>query len=344
MSNIYHTKERFGYDTPDNGSQDISRVTTTGKIGLVADATSCSGWDCTIAGQFCPKGVPGASSSSYVCGVPRSELGEWGVGDGLRWIAAESRGGRPSYTDINPNPFTNGVPNPQGLPTHKWWVGSAAPYYDYPECHIPYNQPCNYGSALESEGLVDGDCCFGASSCVADIDISGGDICEPHRNKWNFAHDRRGADKDGCTLQPGSQCDYGTTGCCKDYRAWGGSNHRCEYTNRGADGEDNPKGQASGEYYNICVEGSPLTKKVAVAHGGDVSISNSDIRLKENVELIGKSPSNINIYKFNYIGDSTVYEGVIANELPWLSVKDANGYLTIDYNQIDVEFKKHIKL
>jgi hypothetical protein len=374
-------------------------------LEMPTDATSCSGWDCTIEGQFCPKGLPGSTSYAYTCGYPEtSELSNDHLTAGnLHWIArgdtrpscksfdyskdsqacslslqAAGKDGvpalstytgnphdyyekheglvsckngnwvstqRPSYTDINPNPQPSGVPNPQGLPTHKWWVGSKAPYYDFPECHIPYNQPCNYGSPLESEGLVGGECCFGASTCVADIHILGGDICEPHRNKWNYAHDRRGEDAAGCTLQPGSECDYGTTGCCKDYRAWGGENHRCEYTSRGADDKGSPTGQAFGEYYDICVKGSPLIPQGEdVKHSGDQAISNSDIRLKENVELIGKSPSNINIYKFNYIGDSTVYEGVIANELPWLSVKDANGYLTIDYNQIDVEFKKHIKL
>ena len=30
-------------------------------------ATSCKGWDCTIEGQKCPKGVPGASRSDYIC-------------------------------------------------------------------------------------------------------------------------------------------------------------------------------------------------------------------------------------------------------------------------------------
>jgi len=87
------------------------------------------------------------------------------------------------------------------------------------------------------------------------------------------------------------------------------------------------------------------------ARGGGTSATSSglgglgfsDIRLKDNVELIGKSPSNINIYKFNYKGDSTVYEGVIANELPWASVEASNGYLMVDYNKIDVELKKHDK-
>ena len=66
----------------------------------------------------------------------------------------------------------------------------------------------------------------------------------------------------------------------------------------------------------------------------------SDIRLKENVELIGKSPSNINIYKFNYKGKDTVYEGVMAQEVPWASIEDQNGYLMVDYSKVDVDFKK----
>ena len=69
----------------------------------------------------------------------------------------------------------------------------------------------------------------------------------------------------------------------------------------------------------------------------------SGIRLKENVELIGKSPSNINIYKFNYKNNPTTYQGAMAHEVPWASVKHSNGYMMIDYNQIDVEFKKWLK-
>lgn len=66
----------------------------------------------------------------------------------------------------------------------------------------------------------------------------------------------------------------------------------------------------------------------------------SDIRLKENIELIGKSPSNINIYKFNYKNNPTTYQGAMAHEVPWASVKHDNGYMMIDYNKIDVELKK----
>tara|TARA_R100001463_G_scaffold32373_1_gene72638 strand:+ start:126 stop:1544 length:1419 start_codon:yes stop_codon:yes gene_type:complete len=67
----------------------------------------------------------------------------------------------------------------------------------------------------------------------------------------------------------------------------------------------------------------------------------SDIRLKENVELIGKSPSNINIYKFNYKNNPTTYQGAMAHEVPWASVKHSNGYMMVDYNLLDVDFKKY---
>jgi hypothetical protein len=66
----------------------------------------------------------------------------------------------------------------------------------------------------------------------------------------------------------------------------------------------------------------------------------SDKRLKENIELIGKSPCNINIYKFNYKNNPTTYQGVMADEVSWASVKHPNGYMMVDYNKIDVEFKK----
>ena len=66
----------------------------------------------------------------------------------------------------------------------------------------------------------------------------------------------------------------------------------------------------------------------------------SDIRLKDNIEFIGQSPSNINIYKFNYLNDPTIYQGVMAQDVPWASAKSDNGYLMVDYNKVDVEFKK----
>ena len=83
------------------------------------------------------------------------------------------------------------------------------------------------------------------------------------------------------------------------------------------------------------------TSSTSTGLGSFGSYGFSDIRLKENVELIGKSPSNINIYKFNYKNNPTTYQGAMAHEVPWASVKHSNGYMMVDYNKIDVNFKKY---
>jgi hypothetical protein len=66
----------------------------------------------------------------------------------------------------------------------------------------------------------------------------------------------------------------------------------------------------------------------------------SDIRLKDNIKLVGKSPSNINIYTFNYKGSDDTYQGVMAQEVPWASSLHDNGYLMVDYSKTDVEFRR----
>lgn len=71
----------------------------------------------------------------------------------------------------------------------------------------------------------------------------------------------------------------------------------------------------------------------------------SDISYKENLKLIGQSPSGINIYEFNYIGEEGLYQGVIAQELVDTEFKsalsfDENGKYLVNYDKIDVEFKK----
>jgi hypothetical protein len=76
---------------------------------------------------------------------------------------------------------------------------------------------------------------------------------------------------------------------------------------------------------------------------GSVAALASDIRLKKNIKLVGKSPSNINIYNFEYIDSKYgegVYQGVMANEVPFASVLNEDGYYMVDYDVIDVDFKK----
>ena len=65
-------------------------------------------------------------------------------------------------------------------------------------------------------------------------------------------------------------------------------------------------------------------------------------RLKENISLIGKSNNGINIYSWNYkqgVYDQGTYTGVMAQEVPWATVK-VGDYLHVDYTKVDVEFNK----
>ena len=69
----------------------------------------------------------------------------------------------------------------------------------------------------------------------------------------------------------------------------------------------------------------------------------SDRRLKKNINLIGKSPSGLNIYSFEYkdskYGEG-LFQGVMSDEIPQEAVNNINGYDTVNYNMLDVEFKK----
>jgi len=73
---------------------------------------------------------------------------------------------------------------------------------------------------------------------------------------------------------------------------------------------------------------------------GAFTAYNSDIRLKDDINLIGKSPSGINIYTFKYKGDDKKYQGVMAHQVPHASIVNDEGYLMVDYNKLDVEFKE----
>ena len=66
----------------------------------------------------------------------------------------------------------------------------------------------------------------------------------------------------------------------------------------------------------------------------------SDVQLKEDIKLVGKSPSGLNVYNFKYIGEDETYQGVMAQEVPWAASIADNGYLQVDYSKVDVDFKK----
>lgn len=76
----------------------------------------------------------------------------------------------------------------------------------------------------------------------------------------------------------------------------------------------------------------------------------SDIRLKENIKIIGASDSGIPVYNFSYINDpeGTIYQGAMAQDLlvlcPESVVIGENGYYAVDYSLIDIDFKAVSKL
>ena len=54
----------------------------------------------------------------------------------------------------------------------------------------------------------------------------------------------------------------------------------------------------------------------------------SDIRLKDDINLVGKSPSWELIFThFKYKGDDKKYQGVMAHQVPHASFVDDDGYL-----------------
>ena len=76
----------------------------------------------------------------------------------------------------------------------------------------------------------------------------------------------------------------------------------------------------------------------------DAAVCLSDKRLKKSITKVGTSPSGINIYRFEYIDPKLygggVFEGVMAQEVPEASILGKNGYYSVDYNKLDVTFKR----
>ena len=95
----------------------------------------------------------------------------------------------------------------------------------------------------------------------------------------------------------------------------------------------------SGVFGSEGILGKPIEKA-----GKWLSKVFSDVHLKENIDFVGKSDSGINVYEWNYNNDKkNRYRGVLAHELKQnhedAVIKTDKG-LAVDYDKIDVEFKK----
>ena len=64
----------------------------------------------------------------------------------------------------------------------------------------------------------------------------------------------------------------------------------------------------------------------------------SDRRLKVNVEIVGKLPSGLHVYEFNYVWGGERQRGVMAQEvlqvIPQAVSVGPNGYMTVDYGMV----------
>ena len=80
---------------------------------------------------------------------------------------------------------------------------------------------------------------------------------------------------------------------------------------------------------------------------GTAMMAGSDRDLKKNIKKVGKSPSGVNMYEFEYKDKSNgegVYQGVMSDDLPKeiknKAVTTKNGIDAVDYSVLDVEFKR----
>lgn len=66
----------------------------------------------------------------------------------------------------------------------------------------------------------------------------------------------------------------------------------------------------------------------------------SDIRMKENIELVGQTPAGVNVYEFEYkdeykdLAGHGRFRGVMAHEVPHAAVAHASGMLMVDYSKV----------
>ena len=75
--------------------------------------------------------------------------------------------------------------------------------------------------------------------------------------------------------------------------------------------------------------------------GGVVMSMQSDIRLKNDIQLIGQSAKGVKLYSFRYNSDlDTVWIGAMAQDLlqdrPDAVSVDENGFYRVDYSRLDV--------
>ena len=70
----------------------------------------------------------------------------------------------------------------------------------------------------------------------------------------------------------------------------------------------------------------------------------SDLRLKTDITRIGTAAHGLPLYTFRYIGETDVYEGVMAQDVlhvvPSAVSVAEDGYYRVDYEQLGIPFRR----
>ena len=70
----------------------------------------------------------------------------------------------------------------------------------------------------------------------------------------------------------------------------------------------------------------------------------SDVRLKTNVTRIGTAAHGLPLYTFCYVGETDLYEGVMAQDvlhvMPSAVSVAEDGYYRVDYEQLGIPFRR----
>ena len=79
--------------------------------------------------------------------------------------------------------------------------------------------------------------------------------------------------------------------------------------------------------------------------GGGGGGRRSDIALKHDIVPLGYLASGLGYYRFSYIGSSTAYVGVMAQEvervMPDAVTRGSDGYLRVYYDRLGIKFQKY---
>lgn len=77
---------------------------------------------------------------------------------------------------------------------------------------------------------------------------------------------------------------------------------------------------------------------------GDSTSQTSDIRLKEDILRVGATAHGLPLYRFRYIGQPAIYEGVMAQDvlavMPEAVVTAEDGTMRVKYGMLGVEFRR----